>query len=85
LRNANHHLGRAEAHLQFTIETRQLTQPSSSRSVTVEAANSSDALTEFVRRNESQLVSLSTPAKGRESIATVLKDDSVYLIRVYET
>jgi hypothetical protein len=70
--------------LQFTIETRQLTRPSSARLIIIEAENSSDALTEFVRRNESQLVSLSTPAKGRESIATVLKDDSVYLVRVYE-
>ncbi|HEX9500175.1 MAG TPA: hypothetical protein VGA10_00845 [Thermoanaerobaculia bacterium] len=77
-----------EAHLQFTIESRKLTQPESargeSRSTVIEAADRDAALWEFVRRNASQLVSFATPVRGRESIATVRKDDTVYLVRVYE-
>jgi hypothetical protein len=77
-----------EAHLQFTIESRKLTQPETvraeSRSTVIEAADRDAALWEFVRRNASQLVSFATPVRGRESIATVRKDDTVYLVRVYE-
>ncbi|HYS55259.1 MAG TPA: hypothetical protein VER58_16000 [Thermoanaerobaculia bacterium] len=46
--------------------------------------NPKDALSEFVRRNKSEVVSMATPAKGRESIATIKKNDAVYLVRVYE-
>ncbi len=78
--------------MQFTIETRKLTNESTPRSsvdaepkwATVEAANSDDAISEFVRQSDSQLVSFLKPADGRESIATVKKDDSVFLVRVYE-
>ena len=73
--------------MQFTIESRELTFESArseSRSTIIEAADRDAALSEFVRRSASQLVSFATPARGRESIATVKKDDSVYLIRVYE-
>ena len=73
--------------MQFTIESRELTPEtvnSQSRSTVIEAVDRDAALTEFVRQNASQLVSFATPARGRESIATVKKDDSVYLVRVYE-
>ena len=74
--------------MQFTIESRKLTQPESvrgeARSTVIEAANRDAALSEFARRNASEVVSFSTPAAGRESIATVKKDESVYLVRVYE-
>ena len=73
--------------MQFTIESRELTSEtakSESRSTVIEAADRGSALSEFVRRNASELMSFATPAPGRESIATVKKDDSVYLVRVYE-
>lgn len=77
--------------LQFTIETRELRsqharQPSADpgphREV-IEAPDADDAISQFVRRNASELVSLTRPAEGRESIATVKKDDAVFLVRVY--
>ena len=37
----------------------------------------------FVHQSASELVSLTTPPKGSESIATVRKNDSVFLLRVY--
>ena len=77
--------------MQFTIEARELTsedthRPSldpQSRRVTVEAKSADDAISQFLQENRSELVSLANPARGRESIATVRKDDSVYLVRVY--
>jgi hypothetical protein len=50
--------------------------------VTLEARDEGDAISQFVRGNESELVSFQ-PVRGRESIATVKKNDSVYLVRVY--
>jgi hypothetical protein len=70
--------------LQFTIESRQLTSSTESRQTTIEAANPDDAISEFVRRDDLELVSFLKPGEGRESIATVKKNDSVYLVRVYE-
>jgi hypothetical protein len=80
-----------EAHLQFTIESRQLTSQWSKRPpahaetarTMIEAASPDDAISEFVRQSDSELVSLSKPVEGRESIATVKKQDSVFLVRVY--
>ena len=77
--------------MQFTIESRQLTNEFSHRpsfdagidQTMIEAISPDDAIGEFVRRNDSELVSLHSPACGRESIATVKKNDSVYLVRVY--
>jgi hypothetical protein len=77
--------------LQFTIESRQLTneythRPSfddQTRQTLIEAGTVDDAIGEFVRQNGSELVNLTTPARGRESIATVKKDDCVFLVRVY--
>jgi hypothetical protein len=80
-----------EARLQFTIESRQLTneythRPSfdaETKQTLIEAGTPDDAIGEFVRQNESELVSLTRPVRGHESIATVKKDDSVFLVRVY--
>ena len=77
--------------MQFTIESRELRsqhahQPSADRrpqQTVIEASTADDAISEFVRRNASELVSMMKPADGRESIATVRKDDSVFLVRVY--
>jgi len=75
------------ANLQFTIESRELrpeSAKSESRSTVIEAADRGSALSEFIRRSAFELMSFATPARGRESIATVKKNDSVYLVRVYE-
>jgi len=76
--------------LQFTIESRELTQSNHSHailvertSMTIDADNPDDAITEFVRQSDSELVSFQKPAECRESIATVKKDDAVFLVRVY--
>ena len=77
--------------MQYTIEARELTseythRPSlddQSRRMTIEAQSPDDAISRFVVENHSELVSVIRPARGLESIATVKKDDSVYLVRVY--
>ena len=77
--------------MQYTIEARELTseythRPSlddRSRRMTIEAQSPDDAISRFVVENRSELVSVIRPARGLESIATVKKDDSVYLVRVY--
>ena len=77
--------------LQYTIEARELTneythrpaldvQP---RSLTVEASDAEEAISHYVRDFEAELVSLSSPARGQESIATVKKEDALFLVRVY--
>ena len=76
--------------MQFTIEARELTNEythrpaveSNARRVTVEATDPDEAISRFVRDDRSELVSFVQP-KGRESIATIKKDDCVYLVRVY--
>jgi hypothetical protein len=72
--------------MQFTIETRPLTHASRGPSThtVIEASDPRGAISEFVRRDQSELVSFSTPGMGRESIGTLRKDDSVFLVRVYE-
>ena len=69
--------------MQFTIESRQLTNAVETKQTFIEAGTPDDAIGEFVRQNRSELVSLSKPVRGRESIATVRKDDLVFLVRVY--
>ena len=73
--------------MQYTIESRPLTNSPSldgePRQTTIDAANADDAITKFLIQSASELVSLTTPAKGSESIATVRKNDSVFLLRVY--
>ena len=77
--------------VQYTIEARELTteythRPAISREsqrTTVEADDADEAIVQFLNQSESELVSLMKPARGQESIATIKKDDSVYLVRVY--
>ena len=77
--------------MQYTIEARELTseythRPSYDvelRQRTIEASNDAEALDRFVREEQSELVSLTRPARGGESIATVKKEDIVFLVRVY--
>ena len=76
--------------MQYLIESRELTNESTHRPsidaelqrTTVEASDADDAITQFVRASEVELVSFVKP-RGRESIATVRKDDCVYLVRVF--
>ena len=77
--------------MQFTIESRELTNSANEQrlahtapsSVIIDAENADDAISEFVRRSDSELVSFQRPAECRESIATVKKNDIVFLVRVY--
>jgi hypothetical protein len=76
--------------LQFTIEARELTTEKSrnvsfgtDRPVIVEARDTDEAITRYIHANESELVSLVHPGQSREAIATVRKEDSIYLLRVY--
>jgi len=70
--------------MQYTIESRPLTSDTThSKQVQIEAANPESAISEYVRRNDVELVSVTKPLTGRESIATVRKDDAVFLVRVY--
>ena len=78
--------------MQFTIEARQLTNEWTRRSAVeaaprtrvIEASDADDAISQFVRESDAQLVSFMRPVEGRESIATIRKNDSVFLVRVYE-
>lgn len=77
--------------MQYTIESRPLTNEythrpsldSEAKQLRIEAANAESAISEYVRQSELELVSVTKPLTGRESIATVKKDDSVFLVRVY--
>lgn len=77
--------------MQYTIEARELTneythRPSydvQSRRTVVEADDADQAISQFVRDSECELVSYTKPARGTESIATVKKEDTVFLVRVY--
>lgn len=71
--------------MQYTIESRPLTNETTPLplDMRIEAATAESAISEYVRRRELELVSVTKPLTGRESIATVKKNDSVYLVRVY--
>lgn len=77
--------------MQYTIEARELTSERTQRSsgngasqrTTVDAADADEAINRYVQQRAAELVSLSRPGQGQESIATVKKEDSVYLVRVY--
>ncbi len=49
----------------------------------IDADTADDAITQFVRQSDSELVSFLKPAECRESIGTVKKNDTVFLVRVY--
>ena len=77
--------------MQYTIEARQLSSETSPqrhsvdaepRRTIVEASDAGEAISLFVRDDDAELVSFQ-PVQGRESIATVKKNDSVFLVRVY--
>lgn len=80
-----------EERLQYTIEARELTSEYThrppydvqSRSTIIEASDADEAISRFVRDSECELVSFTKPAAGSESIATVKKQDTVFLVRVY--
>lgn len=77
--------------MQYTIEARELTNestrrrrddPGSQRTVVV-ASGPDEAIHQYVRESDSELVSFTDPGRGGESIATVKKEDAVFLVRVY--
>ena len=76
--------------MQYTIESRQLTnamtrrREDGPRQTVVEARTPDEAISKFVEEEESELVSFTVAGAGRESIATVRKQDSVFLVRVYQ-
>jgi hypothetical protein len=81
--------------VRYTIESRQLSSESSglahhpgldfeTKRTFVDAISHDDAIDEFVRVGDLELVNLTRPLRGQESIATVKKDDAVYLVRIYE-
>lgn len=77
--------------MQYTIESRELTSEYTHRfpsqqepqRMTIEASDAGEAIHRFVDQDDSELVSFTNPRPGQESIATVRKNDSVYLVRVY--
>ena len=77
--------------MQYTIEARELTNEYThrptfeveSRRTVVEATDADEAISQFVKDSELELVSFTKPARGMESIATVKKEDVVFLVRVY--
>lgn len=77
--------------MQYTIETRELTRGHGGRSsavngeqaVVLEAYDADEAITRYVKQSGTELMSVSRAGRGRESIATVKKEDSVFLLRVY--
>ncbi len=73
--------------MQYTIESRPLTASASfdgsARQTTIDANSADDAISKFLRQDAAELVSLTRPAAGSESIATVRKNDAVFLVRVY--
>ncbi len=77
--------------MQYTIEARELTNEYThrptyeveSKRTVVEAVDADEAISQFVRDSDAQLVSLTRPARGTESIATMKKEDTVFLVRVY--
>ncbi len=77
--------------MQYTIETRELTSEythrasfdGESRRTVIEANDENEAITRYVRDSAAELVSFTKPPRGAESIATVKKEDAVFLVRVY--
>jgi hypothetical protein len=77
--------------LQYTIEARELTNEYThrpaydveSRRTVIDAITPDDAISQYVRESAAELVSFTRPARGQESIATIKKEDTVFLVRVY--
>ena len=75
--------------MQYTIEVREITKPTSydaqSLRTVVMAKDPDEAIHQYVRDRAAELMSFTHPGNGQESIATVKKEDSFFLVRVYET
>ena len=76
--------------MQYTIESRELTSgyahrppEGEPRRTTIEATDPGEAINRFVVQSDCELVSITNPRIGQESIATVKKDESLFLVRVY--
>ena len=77
--------------MQYTIESRELTNAythhvpaqKEPRRTTIEASDPGEAIHLFVDLDDAELVSFTNPRSGQESIATVRKNDAVFLVRVY--
>lgn len=69
--------------MQYTIESRQLSSDASSQQTFIEASDENEAISRYVSDSAAELVSFTTPPRGAESIATVKKEDRVFLVRVY--
>lgn len=77
--------------MQYTIEARELTNEYTHRPAydgqaqrtVIDAAGPDEAIHQYVRESEAELVSFTSPGRSQESIATVKKEDSVFLVRVY--
>lgn len=77
--------------MQYTIEARELTNANNHGPASqgrplctlIEADDVEEAISQFVVDSASELVNVIRPARGSESIATVKKDEAVYLVRVY--
>ena len=77
--------------MQYTIEARELTneythRPSydvESRRTVIDAEDADEAISQYVQQSAAELVSFTRPGRGSESIATVKKEDQVFLVRVY--
>jgi hypothetical protein len=73
--------------LQYTIEARELTSrpphDGQSRRTVIEANDESEAIHQYLRESDAELVSFTTPHRSSESIATVKKEDTILLVRVY--
>lgn len=73
--------------MQYTIEARELsnhrTYDTQSQRTTVMAKDADEAIHQYVRDRAAELVSFTRPVGGEESIATVKKEDAVFLVRVY--
>lgn len=77
--------------MQYTIEARELTNEYThrpaydveSRRTVVDAIDATEAISQYVRESAAELVSFTRPGRGQESIATIKKEDTVFLVRVY--
>jgi hypothetical protein len=77
--------------LQYTIEARELTNEythrpaydGEARRMVIDAVDPDEAITQYVRASEAELVSFTRPGTSQESIATVKKEDTLFLVRVY--
>lgn len=75
--------------MRFTIEARELTSEYTHRPVygqyrttTLEAKDAEEAISRWVEQSDAELVSFTRP-RVAESVATVKKEDTILMVRVY--